>query len=83
MKPLGYFLAVLGIVSLASGFVPQIQNALFISELGLDNIYISAIGIGLVVIGVLLIQKDPSTKQPVEVPIYHGKEIVGYRRLTK
>ena len=37
----------------------------------------------IIIIGVILIMKGSSRKQPREVPIYEGKNVVGYRRHKK
>ena len=53
--------------------IPLISN--------IKPIYIIIAGIILVVIGVFLsLSKGKSKQAEEEVPIYHGKKIVGYRR---
>ncbi len=81
-KLLGYILAGLGLVGIALG-----------SETGLSLVPLSFIqninpnfilypGVVLTVLGIviLIINSNKSGKTPKEVPIYKGKEIVGYRR---
>ncbi|MEK6928724.1 MAG: hypothetical protein AABW65_02080 [Nanoarchaeota archaeon] len=80
-KIIGYVLAVLGIVSfiLSSGGA---QKALSLTlPKALSSTALLVVGLVLVIIGIFLIVKGSKQKQPSEVPIYQGKNIVGYRRV--
>ena len=77
-KILGYILAIIGIVGLVASIVPQIKTALAIPDIGDTNLMIASIL--LVAVGIFLALKMGGGKKVLEVPIYHGKNIVGYRR---
>ncbi|MBS3066203.1 hypothetical protein J4205_00110 [Candidatus Pacearchaeota archaeon] len=77
-----YILIVIGIVILLAGVKPtNTYFASLIPLLGSIN-YIIIIVIGAVVlaVGVFLLRSSNSGKQAPEVPIYQGKNVVGYRR---
>jgi len=78
-KILGYLLSIVGIIGLAMTF-PQI-TLITKTTLPLDNLTLTIISLAILGIGVIILIKNKSSKQKVrEVPIYKGKEIVGYRR---
>lgn len=80
MKSIGYAVSIVGILVLILGFDP-VRKALKITlPSGFNVLYITIVGIIIVVIGAfLVIKSDPS--RGGEVPIYHGNKIVGYRRV--
>ena len=84
-RSVGFILLVLGLILLALGVKPvheQIVKSM--PQLGgIDPIVLLGIGVALLVIGIIIMKGASSGKQAEEVPIYHGKEIVGYRRLVK
>lgn len=74
----GYLIAVIGLISfLIRIFFPvrksaeQFSNTLFL-----------AMNLVMIIVGVIIVIKSSNTKVS-EVPIYHGKEVVGYRRIKK
>jgi multisubunit Na+/H+ antiporter MnhB subunit len=75
---LGYVLGGLGVVGIAAWAIPNFKQA--IPQLGpfSDSILIAVSAI-LVLVGIFLVMKGGSRKVK-EVPIYQGKDIVGYRR---
>jgi len=82
----GYILVIAGIVVLLAGVKPT--NVYFQSFLpfltGINYIDYILIGAGavLLVIGVFLLRSSGGGSRRIsEVPIYHGKNIVGYRRV--
>lgn len=79
-KPLGLLLAVIGVAGVALYSVPELRKGIpFVSTL---NEYI-LIGFSIVVLlaGLFLATRSGGGgKQPKEVPIFHGKNVVGYRR---
>jgi len=80
-KTLGIVLSVLGIVGVAAYSIPSIKSAIpYITPVP-DTILV-VVSVVLLLIGLFIIVKfgGSSRKQPKEVPIYHGKNIVGYRR---
>ena len=79
-KTIGYVLLAAGAVVGALSY-PEIRTALKISiPTTVADFYILAIGAALLIVGAIISFKG-SGKQPAEVPIYHGKHIVGYRRM--
>lgn len=80
-KVLGYVITAIGVIGLASTTFPQLKAAIP----GLEAMSDLALTIGSIVIlavGILLIIKGGGTgkEKLVEVPIFHGKKVVGYRR---
>ncbi len=76
----GYVLAFAGLLLLALNVKP-VKEAINLPS-SLPTALFPIIGIVLILVGVLIIFKFGSGgKQPKEVPIYHGKNIVGYRRM--
>ncbi len=83
-KIIGYVVSILGIALVAAGVIPALKTAVKFIPSSLSNTYLMIIGAILVIIGIIpIIRSSPSGKQAAEVPIYHGKEIVGYRRIKK
>ena len=87
MKIIGYPLAIIGVIGLAAYTVPQIKNFLFkslnIPSARITDIYLLIGGIFLVVIGLFIVMKSSKMrrmKKGIEVPIYRGNQIVGYRK---
>lgn len=81
-KTLGYILAAVGIIIFLlsySGIRAIIGLTIPVS---IKDIYITLIGILLLLVGAFIAFKG-TNKGVREVPIYHGKEIVGYRVLGK
>lgn len=82
-KVLGYILSLIGLVILFSSFIPGLKTALFgkIAFLAsLQPIYLIIIAAVLLALGIFLVIKSASAERPREVPIYHGEEVVGFRR---
>ncbi|MBS3089094.1 hypothetical protein J4402_04970 [Candidatus Pacearchaeota archaeon] len=81
MKIIGYILSIAGIVGLAYTMVPQIQPYIPFLK-GISSTIITIISAALILVGLFIIVKGGRFRgrQAVEVPIYHGKNVVGYRR---
>jgi sulfite exporter TauE/SafE len=77
---IGYILGIIGIVGLAAWDIPQIKKFLLIPAIISDTILLVA-SLILIVLGLVIIRQGSSGKQPKEVPIFRGKNIVGYRRM--
>ena len=79
----GYLLGLLGIIILALSF-QSVQKVVPFSMPGslTANVLTSA---GIIIIGIslVLLVKSSKSQKVSEVPIYKGKEIIGYRRLEK
>ncbi len=82
-KTLGYVLALLGL----AGLVISSEGARKVLSLELpgviSNSLILVISLAVVAAGLALSLKGVKPKQPEEVPIYEGKNVVGYRRMKK
>lgn len=80
-KTIGYIIAAAGLAGLALT-TQEVREALSLtlpegfSAMSITIISIVLLGVG----GFLAFKSGPSEKQPLEVPIYHGNKIVGYRR---
>jgi len=79
-KVLGYVLTVLGVIGIAAYSITEFRSMMpLISDLNETTLIIVS-GV-LFLLGLLLIAKGGSLGKKVkEVPIYHGKNVVGYRR---
>jgi hypothetical protein len=79
---LGYGLSGIGLLVLASGFdVAKNSLAKFVPFLStVSSFYLQIIGGVLIVFGAFFLLGKKGAKQTAEVPIYHGKNVVGYRR---
>jgi len=84
-KEIGYVLSVVGVLILALS-VPPIKGAVvgvlpFLE--GVSNIYFIIAGVVVIAGGVLVLRGSGGSKKEKEVPIYKGKDVVGYRRMGK
>ena len=81
----GYVLGALGLVSLALGV--KIVNTAIVKSIpalaGISSYVFTVIGLVLLVLAVVFLRGSGRSKQPPEVPIYHGKNVVGYRVMKK
>lgn len=78
-KIIGYLIAVLGIIGIAAYSIPQFKAVLGIpSSINDTTLLIASLIIA--AIGVFLSLKGNRTRAHSEVPIFHGKHVVGYRR---
>lgn len=80
-KIIGYVLSIIGLIGVAAFTVPQVKTALsFLEPIGDMPLIISSAV--LIIIGIFLIMKSSGSKMKKgqEVPIFKGKEVIGYRR---
>jgi len=80
-KLLGYILALVGLLALAYDRVPQLQQFLpFLAEQPKN--YLTIGGVILVVLGLFFVLSGGRRGHRTgrEVPIYHGRNLVGYRK---
>jgi len=80
-KVLGYVLSVMGLLGLLLTFdkVKELTKVAFLESI--TKTQITIVAIVLIAIGVFLIFKSKSSSTgSKEVPIYHGDQVVGYRR---
>ena len=80
-KTLGYFLSGVALLGLIISFEP-IGSALGI-KLPITSEILTIASVALLVIGLILIAKGSKKQKESEVPIYHGKNVVGYRRIKQ
>ncbi|HRZ85888.1 MAG TPA: hypothetical protein P5277_03845 [Candidatus Paceibacterota bacterium] len=84
-KIIGYVLSVLGILLLILALNPIRQSSFISDILPIANIpnYVF-IGLGVVCMAIAFIfMKQSGSKQAPEVPIFEGKNVVGFRRMKK
>tara|TARA_Y100000310_G_scaffold300652_1_gene336502 strand:- start:1158 stop:1433 length:276 start_codon:yes stop_codon:yes gene_type:complete len=86
-KVVGYVLSLVGLIGLAASVFDPIYERLFgtlspglADGLGISLLVISLILLGAGVVVLFISGKSSSGQKKKEVPIYRGKEIVGYRR---
>jgi len=78
----GWIFTIAGLVVIALG-IKGIGDYILRFIPGLTSVpktYSLIVGLALVIVGIVLLKGTGSAKQKPEVPIYKGKEIVGYRR---
>jgi len=84
-KIAGYVLSIIGILSLILALNP-IRQSSFISDLlpiaNIPNYVFMGVGIVCMAIAFIFL-KNSGSKQAPEVPIYEGKNVVGFRRMKK
>ncbi len=78
-KVLGYVLSLLGILTLTLTIdkVREITKITFLQQTG--SFQITLVALVLIIAGIFLVVNE-TKNTPKEVPIYQGKEVVGYRR---
>ena len=81
-KTLGYILAGVGLIVFFLSY-PGIRALIGLTiPANFSDVYLMIIGVILILVGAFIIFKGTG-KEVREVPIYQGKEIVGYRVLGK
>ncbi len=82
-KLLGYVLTLLGIIGIAAGNIPQLRSNIPLPSQVNDAMLLIG-SAALVIIGLFFILKGGGRgKKLSEVPIFQGKNVVGFRRLGK
>lgn len=80
-RVIGLLVALVGIILLAASFIEQIKSTIKLPDT-LSDTMLTIVGGILVVLGIiLLIRKGAPSMKNAEVPIYQGKDVVGYRKL--
>ena len=84
-KIIGYILGIIGILFLAASVKPV--NALFVGYIpqlkDIATYYLLGIGIVVLLVALVLLRSSSEGKQPAEVPVYQGKNVVAFRRMGK
>ena len=85
-KILAYVFIVLGLIGIAFSIGPLnevvVELLPFLSSV--KSYFISIIGVSFIVMGVILLRfYSPRQPKVSEVPIYAGKNVVGFRRMGK
>jgi uncharacterized membrane protein len=78
-KTLGYVLTLVGVIGIAAWAIPQVKATIPQISL-LSDTMLLIVSIVLAIVGLFLATRGSSGRVAREVPIYHGKNIVGYRR---
>ena len=81
-KLIGYIISAVGLIGLAAYTIPQVEELLKLPE-QITSLYLLIGSLIILVIGVFLITKSGGSRKISEVPIYHGKNVVGFRRMGK
>lgn len=72
-KVIGYVLGALGLIIFALSY-PAVRTALNIQiPINIGDIYLTLIGVVLLIAGAFLIYKNSKTQQSKEIPIYEGQ----------
>ncbi len=85
-KILGYIVAIIGLIILLTSQFPQFKTALKplkpLTQIAqIPDLYLTIGGVIIILIGVFLIIKDSTKKSKIsELPIYKGKDLIGFRR---
>ncbi|MBI2629383.1 hypothetical protein HYW74_04845 [Candidatus Pacearchaeota archaeon] len=86
-KILGYILSLVGIAILSLTVKPVKETTIVKTILpfigSINDLYVIIAGFAVIIVAILLLRGSGGGKQAKEVPIYHGKNVVGYRRLGK
>jgi len=81
-RTLGYFLSAIGIFFMALSIAPIKEAVSIILPLAnIPGIYLIVIGVAFVIIGITSLRN--SKGKLIELPIYQGKNVVGFRRTGK
>jgi hypothetical protein len=80
---IGFVLSGLGLLGLLAWSFPQVKSLIPLPDIATDTILLTASTV-LILAGVFLLYKEKSLSgKTKEVPIYHGKEVVGFRKIKK
>jgi len=77
-KILGYILSFVGIISIIAS-IPQFSGFIKL-PIQINPDMLLVIGLVVFILGIFILIKGKESRKSKEVPIFHGKEIVGYRR---
>jgi len=84
-KLVGYIVGIIGILFLAASVKPV--NALFVSYIPIlkdvATYYLLGVGVVVLLVSIILLRRMSESKQPAEVPVYQGKNVVAFRRMGK
>lgn len=80
-KAIGYLISLIGILVLLASLKPIKASIPFLASLPDPALW--GIGLIIILIGLFMLKKTRGSKQAPEVPIYHGKNVVGFRRMGK
>ncbi len=79
-KLLGYIISLIGLAGIALTFEPIKKASGIILPAQLTPLILTIASVIILLVGLFLVSRSSSVKAGAEVPIYHGKQIVGYRR---
>ncbi|MBI5803686.1 hypothetical protein HY450_00415 [Candidatus Pacearchaeota archaeon] len=78
-KILGYIFSILGILGVAGTAIPEART-LFPLPPEISDTILLVISIALILVGIFIIMKTGKRRGSVELPIFQGKNVVGFRR---
>jgi len=83
-KIIGYIISIIGLAAIASYTVPEIKSNIPLISALTDTTLLIA-GLIIIAVGVFIVIKSGGggRQKLTEVPIYQGKDVVGYRRHKK
>ena len=80
--PIAYVLMILGLLVIAISFQPIRDAAGLVLPPAISETYVIIAGVVLAAIGVFMLSGKRKGREKIsEVPIYHGKDVVGFRRI--
>jgi hypothetical protein len=84
-KLLGYIISFIGIVIIAIGSLPPLRTAIKVIPASIKDLYLMFAGLIIVIVGIIFLTGfgSSSSSKVKEVPIYQGKDVVGFRRIGK
>ena len=81
----GYVLIILGLLLLGSGITPVYEKIVSVVPYfaTFNSLALMVSGFLFLLVGAFILRGSSSGRQSNEVPIYHGKNVVGFRRMGK
>ena len=80
-RNVGLVLSIVGLIILVLGIKPVYSSVSFVQSV--SPIILLIVGIVVAAVGIIIAKSASGSKKITEVPIYHGKDVVGYRRMGK
>ena len=82
MKKAGYIVILIGIIVIALSFKEARDYLSITLPAGISDYYVLIAGVIIIVLGAVF-SRSRMSRKVAEVPIYHGKNVVGFRRLGR
>jgi len=80
-KIIGYIIAAVGLVGIAAYVIPEVRDRIPLPS-PVDDVTLLVASIIITLVGVFFVFRSgrPGSQKSSEVPIFRGKDVVGYRR---